>query len=190
MPPLLLRGIHCILLVLPAGSAVCADTAPPATAATATTLEQPVTDSDSWPGQRHYDEVIAVVPQERAALASVVLAEVNIALHDARRRARQALCAGQWTPNGALFLEYGPQLEQQTSTASQPRSWIYRAFRRPNKLTCKQVPRARFFLEMSRHLPNWITVRPAGQEIAYRQGQGVFPPQQASMAASVPRHSY
>lgn len=183
MAPLLLRGIHCILLVLPAGSAVCADTAPPATAATATALEQPVADSNRWPSQQDYDEVIAMVPREQAPLASVVLAEVNIALHDARRRTQQALCAGQWTPNGTLLLQYGPQLEVPEPATPQARSWIYQAIRQPNNIACDQVTRAGFFLEMSRHLPDWITIRPAGQPIAYRQGQGILPPQQARIAA-------
>jgi hypothetical protein len=183
MAPLLLRGIHCILLVLPAGSAVCADTAPPPTAAAASTLEQPVAGGNRWPGQQDYDEVIAVVPQEQAALASVVLAEVNIALHDARRRTQQALCAGQWAPNGTLLLQYGPQLEAPDPAAANARAWIYRAIRQPNDIACDQVTRVGFFLEMSRHLPDWITIRPAGQPIAYRQGQGILPPQQARMAA-------
>jgi len=183
MAPLLLRSIRCILLVLPVGSAVCADSDTPATPIAVTTGPQAVADNKPPPGRQHYDEVIAVIPREQAALASVVLAEVSIALHGARQRTQHVLCAGQWTPNGPLVLQYGPQLEAQSSAASHPRSWIYRAFREPSTLSCNQVTRARFFVEMSRQLPDWITIRPAGQPIAYRQGQSVLPPPQTRMAA-------
>lgn len=183
MARLLLRGIHCILLALPAGTGLCSDSAALPAAAMTDIPEQTVVDPDTSSNQQDYDEVTALIPMEQAALASVALAQVNIALYNARLRAQQALCATAWTPNGALLLEYGPQLAEQAPAISHTRSWIYRSLRQPNNIACNQITRSGFFLEMSRHLPGWISIRPAGQQTAYRQGQGVLSPRHSQLAA-------
>jgi len=183
MVPLLLRGIHCLLLVVPAGTALCSDAPAAPTAAAPDGIWQQAAVLPMPAGRANYDEVAARLPLTQAPVASVVLARLNIALHQARQRTHQQLCAGQWTPSGALHLEYGPQIEQHSTATTPHRYWAYRSLRQPGPFACRGVNRDRFFQEMSRHLPGWITIRPAGQDVAYRQGQGVLPVTQSRIAA-------
>ena len=118
-----------------------------------------------------FDEVAASLPRDLAPIPAVVIAQVNIAMHQARQRAEQKLCAGRWTPRGTKAQEIGPLLpDVQSSATASNESWVYRSFRTPENLGCGQVTRSYFFQEVSRHLPAWITVRPATQVTAYRQG--------------------
>jgi hypothetical protein len=113
----------------------------------------------------------------------VVTAQIHIALHKARRRAQRVLCAGEWTPAGVLLREDGPRLVRHPLQVSPDRFWLYRSFRQPGPLSCGEVTRAHFFMEISRHLPDWLTIRPAGQRVAYQQGRRVLASQQAHLAA-------
>ena len=124
-------------------------------------------------GRWSHDEVIARVPRQLAETPSVALARLNIAVYRAKHLTEQRLCEGKWTSSGTLLYQY-------TSTETGPRSpesandrdtWLVQTFRNPVQLACPDVTRAEYFLEMSRHLPDWISVRPAGQTTAFRLGQ-------------------
>jgi len=128
------------------------------------------TDND---GRWSHDEVIAHVPRELAETPSVALAKLNIAVYRAKHLTEQRLCAGKWTPSGTLLYQYTPG---ETGFRSQESkndrdTWLVQTFRNPVQLACPDITRAEYFLEMSRHLPDWISVRPAGQTTAFRLGQ-------------------
>lgn len=123
-----------------------------------------------------YDEVSARVPREIAPIASVAVAQVNIAMHRARQLAELRLCAGHWTPQGAILFEVGPLFTPSAAAGDDDGAWHYQAFRQPEALFCGDITRARFFEELSRHLPHWIMIRPAGQTTAFRQGIAVALP--------------
>ena len=149
--------------------AVCADPAP-----------QVSPDTDTrW----SYDEVTAHLPRQQAEIPAVALAKINIALYQAKQLTEARLCSGKWTPRGALLYRRGPAVTTPASGAEPgARHWFFQSFRRPATLACADVTRAEYFLEMSRHLPAWISIRPAGQVTAFRLGQ-VFTEGQGSLAA-------
>lgn len=123
----------------------------------------------------NYDQVIASVPRNEAATASVALASITIALHRAKQSAEHELCGGRWAPRGNLLRRQGPAIDRNPpGTAKTPTPWHYNALRQALPLACNKVSRAEFFLEMSRHLPAWIQIRPAGQLSAYRQGENIL----------------
>lgn len=109
-----------------------------------------------------YDEVTAIVPRQQAEIPSVALAKINISLYRAKQLVEGQLCAGNWTPRGTL-------LYRQDSQAAD--AWLFQTLRSPEALACPNVTRAEYFMEMSRHLPSWISVRPAGQMTTFRLGQ-------------------
>lgn len=115
----------------------------------------------------NYDQITAHIPHHRAAIASVALAEVNTILLSAKKNAERALCQGHWTPSGELLQLVGPVVVEPRPGH---KTWLYQSLRRAHPLTCDRVSRAQFFLEMSRHLPAWISIQPAGQATAFRQG--------------------
>lgn len=118
-----------------------------------------------------HDQVIARMPGAEARIAPVMLAKLNSALHQAKKQAADVLCRGHWLPDGERFLQIGPT---PATLDDGTRVWAYQAARRALPLACDQVSRAQFFLEMSRHLPAWVTIQPAGQLTAYRQGSALF----------------
>jgi len=124
----------------------------------------------------HYDQVVASVPRNEAPTAAVALANITIALHSAKHSAEQTLCGGRWAPRGNLLLRQGPAITQTApdNSAKPGTPWRYNALRQALPLACDRISRAEFFLEMSRHLPAWIQIRPAGQHSAYRQGKNVL----------------
>jgi len=128
---------------------------------------------------QEYDRVMAEMPSHQAAIGSVALAKLNIALRSARLHAQQALCQGHWSPGGKTMQVNGP--EPATNAAGQP-VWHYQSLRQPHPLACTGVSRARFFLEMSRHLPEWVTIHPAGYTSAFRLGE-TEPVRPASLAS-------
>jgi hypothetical protein len=113
------------------------------------------------------DQVIVELPLERAEIAAVALARLTIVLHRAKQRAADLLCHGRWPPDGETLQEVGPVVV--TQTPGQP-VWRYEAMRRALPLKCNGVSRMRFFREISRHLPAWIAIRPAGTTMCFRQG--------------------
>lgn len=115
----------------------------------------------------NYDQFIAQMPHNRAAIASVALAKLNIALRNAKNRAEQTLCHGDWTPSGEVLQQIGPLA---VAPDGAPKIWLYQSLRRAHPLACDRVSRAQFFLEMSRHLPAWVSIRPAGQIISFSEG--------------------
>ncbi|MFQ5643598.1 MAG: hypothetical protein ACE5FQ_07850 [Thiogranum sp.] len=129
----------------------------------------------------NYDQIVARIPMDQAPIRSVALANLNIALHYARQQAVITRCDGQWTPRGPVVFRQGPAIVQGSSHARVPRvsSWHYVALRQPGILACDTGSRAAFFLEMSRYLPAWVQIRPAGQLTAFRQGEAVLPVQEA-----------
>ncbi len=127
-----------------------------------------------------YDEVIAYMPQAQAEIASVALARLVIALHNAREQAARQLCNGTWTPSGAVVETVGPSL---TGYQAKQNAWFYHSLRHVFPLDCGQVSRAQFFVEMSRHLPAWVLLRPAGQEIILSEGAAVGPAAQGRFAS-------
>jgi len=120
-----------------------------------------------------YDEVTAHVPRKQAAIASVALAKINIALYRAKQRAEQRLCAGKWTPRGTVQQQQGPVVmnPEPHDRGTAKSVWFFQSLRNPETLTCPDVTRAEYFMEMSRHLPAWVSVRPAGQVTQFRLGQ-------------------
>ncbi len=120
-----------------------------------------------------YDEVTAKLPREQAAIASVAQARINIALHHARRLTEQRLCAGNWSPRGSIHRQQGPLLVRQADFNAGPNDnvWFFQTLREPVRLACNGVSRARYFMEMSRHLPAWISIRPAGLATQFRLGE-------------------
>ena len=121
-----------------------------------------------------YDQIVARIPLSHAPTGAVVLADLNIALHKAKQQAEFNLCSGQWAPQGTVVYQRGPFVERHSSSANEILSWHYIAFRHPSELACGATSRAAFFLEMSRYLPAWIQIRPAGQRIAFQQGETVM----------------
>jgi hypothetical protein len=115
------------------------------------------------------------MPRKAAPVASVALATINIALHNARLNAEQALCGGLWAPRGRLLHQQGPSIAlMRLSPHKTVKNWHYNTLREAQPLACKTVSRADFFLEMSRHLPDWILIRPAGQFTAYHKGKNIL----------------
>ena len=150
-----------------------------------TTGEVSVLPDDHW----SYDQVTAQIPREEAPIASVALAKLNISLHKARRKAEQSLCAGQWTPQGTVLHQQGPALDRASGSQGYAnRFWHYNAFRSPPNLSCSSVSRGRFYLEMSRHLPEWVQIRPAGLNIAFQQGRAVL--LQQTVVTTTTRHTH
>lgn len=121
-----------------------------------------------------YDQIMAQIPVGHAPIGSVALANLNIALHSAKQQAEITLCDGQWTPQGTVVFQQGPAIEQRLSRTDEIPAWHYVAFRYPLKLGCNTNSRAAFFLEMSRYLPGWVQIRPAGQLSAFQQGESVL----------------
>lgn len=116
-----------------------------------------------------YDRVIVQMPAEQASIASVAMAKLAITLHNARKQAALTLCNGNWAPGGEVVRQIGPLA---LTPSPEDKIWLYESLRRPHPLDCKDVSRARFFLEMRRHLPDWISVRPADR--AATPGQGAI----------------
>lgn len=120
-----------------------------------------------------YDQVIAQIPAEEAPIAPVALAHLNIALHQAKKQAVGQLCEGHWLADGEIVEEFGPS---PVALADGGRAWIYEVSRTPRPLDCPRTSRADFFQAMSRYLPAWISIRPAGQTTAYAQGEALSQP--------------
>ncbi len=143
-------------------------------------MDAPLNTTSRW----SHDEVIAYVPRQLAETSPVALAKINIAVYRAKQLTEQQLCAGKWTPRGTLLYQQGPEATAPRSHSSNSNrgSWYFQTFRNPETLVCPDITRAEYFLEMSRHLPEWISVRPAGQTTTFRLGQ-VFTEGQHSLAA-------
>jgi hypothetical protein len=133
-----------------------------------------VAPTDITPETLAYDEIVARIPHTEAPIASVALSKVNIALHNAKQIAEQRLCSGEWVPPGEVSNQHGPIMEKQQGDVPGETFWIYSLSMRPQHIACGKTTRTRFFLEMSRHLPDWISIRPAGQITAFRNGEIVF----------------
>lgn len=120
-----------------------------------------------------YDEVVAQVPRQQAEVPSVALAQINIALYRAKQLTEARLCTGKWTPRGTLLSRQGPETAGTPSNENRGGNepWYFQSLRHPETLVCPNVTRAEYFLEMSRHLPTWVSVRPAGYETTFRLGQ-------------------
>ena len=128
------------------------------------------------PGTNQYqysslDQITVWLPYDQAATAAVALAKINLLLYEAKKRAEQSVCGGQWHQSGVLLVENGPYLT--TDTDIDQASWFYRSLRQPYTDACRKTSRMEFFREMSKHLPPWLTVRPAGQLTTFRQGMRV-----------------
>lgn len=126
-------------------------------------------DTEQPPRTLPYDQVNADIPLDGTPIASVALARLTIALHHAKSRTEARLCHGNWSPSGDIVHQDGPQRET-GPTVETGTHWHYTELRQPLSLNCNHISRAQFFLEMSRHLPAWVSVRPAGQFTAFRQG--------------------
>ena len=123
-----------------------------------------------------YDQVIARPPLTQTPVAAVALARINIALYKAKQSAEESLCDGQWTPLGTLVqLQSHAPYETADGIGDSKIFWRFRFLRSPQSLSCGNVSRAQFFQEMSRYLPEWIQIRPAGQLTAFRQGDTTLP---------------
>lgn len=121
-----------------------------------------------------YDQIVAWIPLRQASTGSVALANLTIALHSAKQQAEIKLCDGQWAAQGSLVFQQGPVVERSPAHTNEIPSWHYVALRHPWEFACGTSSRAAFFLEMSRHLPAWVQIRPAGQFTAFRQGETVL----------------
>lgn len=116
----------------------------------------------------NYDLLLADIPRQQAPIASVALAKLQIALYQAKTRTEQQLCNGNWSPRGKTLSQSGPEFTVHSDTRN--KNWHYRSLRQPHPLACPRVTRAQFFMEMSRHLPKWVVIKPAGQLTAFSQG--------------------
>jgi hypothetical protein len=121
-----------------------------------------------------YDQIVARIPHNQAPIRSVALASLSIALHNAKQQAEISLCDGQWAPHGSVVFQQGPVMKRSSPDKNEMPSWHYNALRQPREFVCGTSSRAAFFLEMSRYLPAWIQIRPAGQFTAFRQGETVL----------------
>ena len=104
-----------------------------------------------------FDQVVARPSLKQAPIAAVALAQINIALHKAWRTTEQSLCGGQWLPMGNRAVQY-PGASKYSVMGKKDVSkgaWHFNLLRHPHSLSCGNVSRARFFVEMSRHLPEW-----------------------------------
>jgi len=126
-----------------------------------------------------HDEIVAYVPRQLAETPAVALAKINIAVYNAKQLTEQQLCVGKWTPRGTLLYRQGPRPYDNKGNNG---VWFIQTFRSPENLICSDVTRAEYFMEMSRHLPEWVSVRPAGQTITFRLGQ-IFREGQQPLAA-------
>jgi len=120
-----------------------------------------------------YDQIVAWIPLDQAPIGSAALANLNVALHNAKQQAEINLCNGQWAPRGSVVFQQGPVIKQRSPGTNEILTWYYNVFRHPWKISCGTTSRAAFFLEMSRYLPDWIQIRPAGQSTAFRQGESL-----------------
>ncbi len=118
-----------------------------------------------------YDHFVARIPLRYAPTAAAALATLNVALHNAKQQAEITLCKGQWAPRGSVVIQQGPTIER--NSPREIPSWHFSATRHPAELACGTTSRTAFFLEMSRYLPAWIKIRPAGQLTAFQQGETV-----------------
>jgi hypothetical protein len=135
-----------------------------------------------------YDQVVAYPSLQQAPTAAVALAQINIALYQAKRNTEQSLCGGQWTPLGPFVEQQGPTIGALPDATYNSRvSWRFNSLRHPQNLSCSNVSRTRFFMEMSRHLPEWIQIRPAGQFTAFQQGNPILLQQMAFSFAHTSR---
>ena len=123
----------------------------------------------------NYDEVLAQIPGKQAPARAVALAQINIALHQAKKIAERNLCSSRWAPRGKMLYQSGPTLQQVSAAPQQRQTWVYQSFRHPVDTPCMtRVSRSVFFQEMSRHLPEGFSIRPAGQRIAYARGKTLY----------------
>lgn len=121
-----------------------------------------------------YDQIVARIPLNQASISSVALANLNVALHYAKQQAEITLCNRQWTSYGSIVFQQGPVIERDSSQMNEVPSWHYNVLRQPGEFACGTGSRTAFFLELSRHLPAWVQIRPAGQLTAFRQGETVL----------------
>jgi hypothetical protein len=122
-----------------------------------------------------HDQVVARIALEQAPIASVAEAQVKIALYRAKQKTEQNLCAGYWTNQGAVLNQRTPAILEQTDQSSKRQFWLFQSSWSAQTISCPDTTRKQFFLEMSRHLPEWIEIRPAGPVIAFQQGEATFP---------------
>lgn len=120
-----------------------------------------------------YDQIVARIPLDQAPIGAAALANLNITLCKAKQQAEFTLCNGQWTPHGSVVFQQGPVMKRTSPNTNEMPSWQYNVLRHPRELACGATSRAAFFLEMSRYLPDWVQIRPAGQSTAFRQGETV-----------------
>lgn len=131
---------------------------------------------DQLHDQPDSDQIVARISIKEAAIASVAQARVEIALHKARRKAEHLSCTGRWTPTGPISMQQSGTGKVAARLVSQDSDyWYYRVARKPQPLTCENASRADYFLEMSRHLPEWVVIRLAGQQFAFQKGRTVLP---------------
>jgi hypothetical protein len=96
-------------------------------------------------------------------------------MHRAERRAENDRCGGRWTPQGPLSHQRGPRVDRREAGTGRSEGWLFHSLRLPERVFCEQASRARCFLEMSRHLPGWISIGPADQLTACRRRERLSP---------------
>jgi hypothetical protein len=152
---------------------ICSPAAYPLTAQALDTPENPPL-VEKLRDQPDLDQILARVPVPEAPIASVAQARVEIALHKARQKAGTRSCAGRWVPSGPVSSShYGTATTKARLVSRDKDYWYYQVSREPLPLTCANASRADYFLEMSRHLPEWVIIRPAGQQFAFQGGRTV-----------------
>jgi hypothetical protein len=151
----------------------------PLVAAFSTHAASPDTVSVTRTDAAELDMISAQFSAEQAPIAAVALAEIALALNAAKHRTEHELCNGRWSPSGVAVSGSEPEL---ITLHSGEQVWVIQSLRRPQPVACEQISRSRFFLAMSRHLPEWIQIRPAGQLSMFRAGE-VMPPSAAALAS-------
>ena len=118
------------------------------------------------------DQIMAWVPADQAKTPGVAQATVHLSLNEARRKTEQELCAGTRTLTGPARQQVTPRILQAPEQLGGEESWFYRLSRQPMSLAeCPGVDRKTFQTALSRHLPDWVVVRPAHEFRLLLRGQ-------------------
>ncbi len=138
------------------------------------------------------DQIMAWVPADAARTPGVAQATVHLTLNEARRRTEQELCAGTRTLTGPARQQVTPRPLQAPRQLGGKESWFYRLSRQPmSPGECPGVDRKQFQASFSRHLPDWMVIRPAHEFRLLHRGRwlnhdGIRYPGQLSAVAVNP----
>ena len=115
--------------------------------------------------------VTAYVPRHTARTAVEAQAEAHVALARAKERAQAELCAGQRVLSGNSAGRVGPLPAAAPEPLGEHPAWFYRASWQPIAHACPGVSTESYHRAVSRHLPEWMTIRTVQAAGEWRQGR-------------------